>query len=82
MKTDNHLIEISCEVSSSGAKTRTPVQLATEGDGSLNHWLASFRSALIAAGFDAHQANALKIDWACAKRYIDSIRNQLEENNG
>lgn len=81
-KNNTHLIEISCETSIPGCKAQTPVQLATEGDGSLGHWLASFRSVLIAAGFDASIANRLKLDRTSPQEEMETMRSALENKNG
>ena len=81
-KNNTHLIEISCETSIPGFKTQTPVQLATEGDGSLGHWLASFRSVLVAAGFDASIANRLKLDRTSPPEEMETMRSVLEDKNG
>ena len=76
---NQHIIEISCESSAPGVRTSTPVQLITEGDGSLHHWLSSFRSALVAFGFDAQTASRLKIEAVIPEDEMKAMKQAVQD---
>jgi len=61
-KKESHCIRVLYEQSFPHATGKHTAEVLARGDGTLNHWLKTFRAALISAGFQMDVAKRLKFD--------------------